>query len=193
MERVVLEWLVRYGAPTLFFAQAFGLFGVPIPDELLLTLAGALIRKGQLNGPAAISAAVGGALCGVTLSYGLGRVVGLRVLRQRIHLNQRALDRAVRWFQRFGVWLLAFGYFVPGVRHVTAILAGSAPLEYPTFARYAYAGGVLWCSVFLGLGFYAGDEWRKVAPYARAHLPIATIVVAGGMVLFLVARRNARS
>jgi membrane protein DedA with SNARE-associated domain len=192
MERVVLEWLVRYGAPTLFFAQAFGLFGVPIPDELLLTLAGALIRKGQLSAPATIGAAVGGALCGVTLSYGLGRVVGLRVLRQRIHINQLALDRAVRWFQRFGGWLLAFGYFVPGVRHVTAILAGSAPLEYPTFARYAYAGGVLWCSVFLGLGYYAGDEWRKVAPYARAHLPIAAVVVAGGAVLFLVARRKGR-
>jgi hypothetical protein len=46
MERQLVEWLVRYGAPMLFFAQVFGIFGLPIPDELLLTLAGALVRKG---------------------------------------------------------------------------------------------------------------------------------------------------
>jgi membrane protein DedA with SNARE-associated domain len=193
IERTALEWLARYGAPTLFFAQVFGLFGLPIPDELLLTLAGALMRKGQLNVPATVSAALAGAVCGMTLSYGLGRAVGVTVLRSRLHLNERAVARAVRWFQRFGGWLLAFGYFVPGVRHITAILAGSAPLDYPTFARYAYFGGVLWCSLFLGLGYYAGDEWRRVAPFARAHLPIAAIVVASALALYLAARRRARS
>ncbi len=193
MERIVLEWLVRYGPPTLFFAQVFGLFGLPIPDELLLTLAGALIRKGQLNGTATVCAAVAGALTGITISYGLGRTVGVTVLRQRLHLNEVAIGRAVRWFRRFGVWLLAFGYFVPGVRHVTAILAGSAPLEYPLFARYAYAGGLLWCSVFLGLGYSFGDNWRSVAPYARAHLPIVGIVVTAGLGLYFFSRKRLQS
>ena len=45
MDRIVLEWLTHYGASALFFAQLFGIFGLPIPDELLLTIAGSLMRS----------------------------------------------------------------------------------------------------------------------------------------------------
>src|SRR3954453_194028 len=82
MQHQLAEWLVRYGAPMLFFAQVFGIFGVPIPDELLLTMAGGFVAKGLLNGSATTTAAVAGCLTGITLSYLLGRVVGIALLRQ---------------------------------------------------------------------------------------------------------------
>ena len=49
MEQHFLEWLVHYGAPVLFAAQVLGIFGLPIPDEFLLTLSGALVKKGDLS------------------------------------------------------------------------------------------------------------------------------------------------
>jgi membrane protein DedA with SNARE-associated domain len=156
MEHRALELLIRDGAPVLFFAQVFGIFGLPIPDELLLTIAGALVARGQLHGIPTVTAAITGCLAGVTLSYVLGRRVGLPVMQKKLRLHQGALDRAQRWFARFGCWLLAFGYFVPGVRHITAIAAGSTPLPFPTFARYAYIGGAFWCLVFLAMGYFGG-------------------------------------
>ena len=90
-----------------------------------------------------------------------------------------------RWFVRFGHWLLTFGYFVPGVRHVTAIAAGSAPISYGAFARAAYPGAVLWCCVFVGVGYYAGDKWQQVAILVHGHLRVAAsvLVLAGGAAL----------
>ncbi len=38
------------------------------------------------------------------------------------------------WFNRIGHWALMIGYFVPGVRHFTAIVAGTSKLEYHGFA-----------------------------------------------------------
>ena len=75
MERELVTWLGRYGAPMLFVAQVFGIFGLPIPDELLLTVAGALVRKGLLHGSSIATAAVAGCLSGITLSYAMGRLV----------------------------------------------------------------------------------------------------------------------
>src|SRR5262249_52499767 len=49
VEDELVRELVRYGAPLLFFAQVFGIFGLPIPDELLMTVAGALIASGRLD------------------------------------------------------------------------------------------------------------------------------------------------
>src|SRR5262245_2476316 len=104
MEREVVGWLVRFGAPLLFFAQVFGIFVVPIPDELLLTLAGALVASGRLQLPATALAAVSGCLVGITLSYVLGRWVGLPVLHARFARHRDVLERAQDWFRRFGGW-----------------------------------------------------------------------------------------
>ena len=38
MEQRLLDWLAHYGPVVLFLAQVAGIFGLPIPDELLLTV-----------------------------------------------------------------------------------------------------------------------------------------------------------
>ena len=180
----LVGWLVRFGAPLLFLAQVFGIFGLPIPDELLLTAAGALIASGRLNATSTLVAAITGCLTGITMSYALGRWVGLPVLRARMKNHQDAIERAQSWFRRFGGWLLTFGYFVPGVRHLTAIAAGSGCLNYRTFVAYAYPGGVIWCAVFLGLGFVAGDRWPEIATAARIHFTRIAVVGAAAIAVY---------
>jgi membrane protein DedA with SNARE-associated domain len=188
VERDLLQWLVRYGAVFLFFAQVFGIIGLPIPDELLLTIAGALIAQGKLHTGTTVFAAMAGCLTGITVSYFIGRVLGVTVLKGWFGRHQWAVDRAHRWFRRFGAWLLAFGYFIPGVRHLTAISAGTGCLEYRVFAAYAYPGGMLWCAVFLGLGYYAGDRWHEVAAAAQSHVAIVALAAVGLITLFILVR-----
>jgi membrane protein DedA with SNARE-associated domain len=186
MDHDLFAWLVRYGTPVLFLAQLFGIFGLPIPDELLLTAAGVLMRNGQLHGLPTMAAAIGGCAAGITISYTLGRTVGLPTLQRTMHVHPEALRRAETWFRRFGRWLLAFGYFIPGVRHVTALAAGST-LDYETFARYAYPGAVLWSSTFVGLGYFAGGRWDAFYALARGHatqVAIAGAIAAAGYLLW---------
>ncbi len=188
MEQHFLGLLGRYGTPVLFFAQMFGIFGVPIPDELLLTVAGALVRRGSLHPVPTIASAIGGCMSGITLSYVIGRTVGVAALRRLVHIPPEALDRGQRWFCRFGAWLLTFGYFVPGVRHVTAIAAGSSRLSFRRFALYAYPGAALWSTVFVVAGYVAGERWRAVGAIARGHaMTVAIAVIAAAGLYFLVA------
>jgi membrane protein DedA with SNARE-associated domain len=196
VERQLAAWLVRYGAPILFAAQVFGIFGLPIPDELLLTLAGALVARGILHAPSTVAAALAGCLAGITLSYTIGRGVGIKVLHAMLARHLEYLERGQALFRRFGGWLLAFGYFVPGVRHVTAIAAGSGCMNYPDFAKYAYPGGALWCAVFLSLGYYGGERWESIARAAKSHLAVAAAVLAcsaGAVAAVRFGRRPSRS
>jgi membrane protein DedA with SNARE-associated domain len=167
MEQQLLDWLARYGAPVIFAAQVLGIFGLPIPDEFLLTVAGALVRKGDLALIPAVLAAIGGSGSGITLSFVLGRTVGVIGLRRVGHVPDQSLRRAERLFERFGGWLLTFGYFVPGVRHVTAITAGSMRVTFRFFAACAYPGAVLWSLTFLAVGYYAGNRWRPMLTALR--------------------------
>ena len=132
-------------------AQMLGIFGLPIPDEFLLTVAGALIREGHLPIGWTLLAAIAGAFSGITLSYVVGRTIGTATLHQVVHVSDASFGLAQRWFHRYGRWLLMFGYYISGRRGTAlALAAGSAPLQYREFALFAHAlGAVIWCLSFL--------------------------------------------
>ena len=188
MEQTLIDYLTRYGTVVLFLAQILGIVGLPVPDELLMTVAGALVRRGHLSGAATMVAAVAGSSSGITVSYLLGRTIGSAALHRLLHVPDEAFERSQRWFERFGHWLLTFGFFIPGVRHVTAIAAGSAPVSYASFARAAYPGAVLWCCVFVGLGYWAGDEGARIITAMHGHLRLAVALLGVGVATLLAVR-----
>jgi membrane protein DedA with SNARE-associated domain len=194
VERELLGYLAQYGTPVVFVAQLLGIFGLPIPDELLLTMAGVLIRRGELSPAATLAAAIGGCMAGITISYVLGRTVGYAAVRRITHGHEEIWARAQRWFRRFGGWLLTFGFFIPGVRHVTAIAAGTAPMDYPTFSAWTYPGAALWATTFVALGYYAGDRWREMAGDVHAHAAVivAAVLVVAAVGLWIKSRVESR-
>lgn len=174
------HWLTAYGPAALFVLLFLGVFGLPVPDETLLTFAGVLVREGDLHFGTAYVAAVCGSMGGISLSYGLGRTFGLGIVDRFgrwLHVTRADLERVEGWFEHSGRWMLMFGYFIPGVRHFTAIVAGSSRLPPGVFARFAYSGAALWALAFMTLGWYVGRTWETALE--RAHHHIVVVVIAG--------------
>jgi len=158
-------WLLHYGSFALFFLLTLGIFALPIPEETLMVIAGALMENGKLEIPQTIIAAFLGSLSGITLSYILGRTAGHFVIirfGKWVGITQEHLDKAHAWFEHYGKWTLFFGYFIPGVRHFTGISAGATYLDYKDFALFAYSGALIWVSTFLSIGYFFGAYWFKV-------------------------------
>lgn len=175
METAVL-WISHYGYFAIFFLLVLGIVGLPVPDEWLLTLTGYLVFRHELHLWPAFAAASIGSMCGITVSYGLGRSAGLFVVHRYgriLRLTQKDLDRVHGWFGRFGKWLLVVGYFLPGIRHLTAIMAGTSKMEYRQFAPFAYSGALLWSAAFIGLGYGFGEQWSYVLRIIERHLLFA--------------------
>ncbi len=197
LEHALYDWISNYGYFVLFVLLMFGIFGLPVPDETLLTLVGYLIHKGYLLLIPTFCAVFFGSIFGITLSFVLGRTGGvllLRKYRRFLHMNEDRIKRIHHWLERAGRWTLFFGYFVPGVRHVTAFTAGSYGLKYPAFAAFAYAGGFVWACTFISLGFIGGEKWEQWGK--TAHLVILIVgavaaVVVGGSVYYFRKRKNA--
>ena len=168
----------------------FGIVGLPVPDETLLTFSGYLIYRGTFSLPPAFAIALLGSTCGITLSYFLGRTFGLGLIHRYgryIRVTEDHVNKAHKWFLRRGRWGLTFGYFVPGIRHFTAYAAGMSELEAPQFALFAYSGAVLWVSTFLSLGYFLGDRWQTVEKNIHHYLLIATLIGAVLLTIWLAA------
>jgi membrane protein DedA with SNARE-associated domain len=173
MPPFLLHWIATYGIAAIFVLLMLGVFGLPVPDETLLTFAGVLVRDGDLHLIPTLLAASLGSMCGITLSYVLGRTLGLGIVHRYgryIHVTERDLARVEGWFERWGKWMLTVGYFIPGVRHFTALVAGSSSLPPRTFAAYAYPGAAIWSAFFVTLGWYVGDRYEAVLATAHRHL-----------------------
>jgi membrane protein DedA with SNARE-associated domain len=176
-------WLLNYGSFALFGLLALGIIALPVPEETLMVIAGVLIAKGKIEAIPTIMAAYMGSMCGISVSYLLGRTAGRHIIESYgpwFGLTQAKLKSVHEWFESFGKWTLFFGYFIPGVRHFTGFCAGTSYLEYHLFALFAYTGGIFWASTFLSAGYFLGDYWHTAYEYVNG---VADKIVLG---LFLI-------
>lgn len=189
------DWIVRHEYGALFVLLMLGIVGLPVPDETLLVFAGYLSFKGTLQLEAAVATAFLGSACGISLSYALGRFVGLPALIKfgpLLHIRQEHLEQVRQWGDRWGKYSLLLAYFIPGYRHLAALVMGASLLHPTVFARFAYTGALIWSASFIGLGYVAGEEWQHLLPHLHQALAVAMIVGLVGLasaVVFLLLRR----
>ena len=191
----IYEWISHYGYLGLFLLLVLGIVGLPVPDETLLTYVGYLVFRGRMRFIPTVAAAFLGSVGGISLSYGLGRTLGHQVILRYgrfLHITPSRLEVVHGWFARAGRWTLTFGYFVPGVRHLTALVAGSSNLELPVFTLYAYTGGMIWVLTFILGGYWLGEQWLNISAFADRHAisAVSVVLVVALAYIFLVRRHR---
>ncbi len=188
-----LHWVTQYGYAAIFTLLVLGIVGLPIPDETLLAFSGYLISQGRFRAVPTFATAFAGSVCGMSVSYLLGRTFGLYLVRRYgryVHLDEERLDRVHLWFQRAGRWALTFGYYLPGIRHLTAYVAGASKLELGAFALFAYSGGFLWCTAYISLGYFLGAEWTQLEAKLGHLREVALAIVVLAVAAYLLWRQK---
>jgi membrane protein DedA with SNARE-associated domain len=173
-------WLAKYSYLALYILLMTGIIGLPIPDETILAFSGYLINQKELILVPTLVAAFLGSATGITVSYLLGRLIGIIALKRAgkfLHISEKSLEKGELWFEKLGKWTLSFGYFIPGVRHIVAIIAGSTKLKFHVFALFAYSGAIVWTFTFILIGYYVGEKWEGLIEKIHKHFVFAGIVV----------------
>lgn len=176
----VIELLNHYGYVVLIIALMLELIAFPLPGEALMTYCGYIIYMKKMNWAFSIIAAALGAAAGITLSYYIGKALGIRFFEKYghyIHMDRKRLDRLSSWFEEHGNKMLIVAFFIPGVRHVTGYFSGITKIPYKKFALNAYIGAFFWTSTFISLGKVLGADWEKYHILIKKYLLIGSIIV----------------
>lgn len=175
----ILGWVEQYRYTGIFGLLTLGIIGLPVPDEGLLAFAGYLAYKGDLQLAPTIGASFLGSVSGITISYGLGRISGnylLKAYGAYLGVTTQRMAAVHAWFERMGRWSLTFGYFLPGIRQLTAFAAGMSRLQLTVFAPFTYAGAFLWSTAYVLAGYFLGEEWTQISEKIRPALVVASVV-----------------
>jgi membrane protein DedA with SNARE-associated domain len=155
--------------------------GLPLPGETALITAGGLVAGGQLALPLVIVVAATAAIIGDTVGYWVGRRGGRVFLLRDGFLaahRRHAVERADRFFERYGTATVFCGRWIPGLRVVAALMAGATRMPYRRFAVANALGAFAWAATVASLAAALGPTGSLIL--AAAGLTIGAIMGAVG-------------
>ncbi len=190
------------GLPGIFALMAISSACIPLPSEIVMLFAGfAVADPGQsashhhLTMVGIVLAGLLGTIVGSWAAYAVGRGGRLELLErhgQVFHMGPKQIERADRWFSRYGEATVLFGRLVPLVRAFVSLPAGVARMPLARFTAYSLAGALPWVLGLALAGHALGGDWtsvRKGFEYVDyAILALAVVAVAYA----LVRRRRSR-
>jgi membrane protein DedA with SNARE-associated domain len=184
---------------------------LPAASELVMLYAGVL-ASGALAGQdivlfghridshfwgyvAIATAGVAGQTVGSIIGWGIG-LYGGRPLVERhgrwLHLGPENLDRAERWFERWGDWAVFLGRMTPVVRSFVSIPAGVARMPLGRFTLYSVLGTIPWCFGIAGAGWALGSSWETFHHDFRYVEVLVGVGILALLVWYLRRRRTTK-
>jgi membrane protein DedA with SNARE-associated domain len=137
-----------------------------------------------------------GCTVGSMVSYALGAWGG-RPLVERygkyILVDEEDLEKADRWFVRWGDWAAFISRLLPIVRTFISFPAGVVRMNFGRFTLFSFLGSFIWCALLALGGYYFGVHWEELRAMMRPFdIPIALFILAA-LALYVVrhARRGA--
>ncbi len=157
----------EWGGYFILFGLLFACgLGLPLPEDIPLLVAGFFVAQpegapGKMHLlPAAIIAWCG-IIGGDCVLYSLGRRFGLEITRVPFvgkHVTRNRILKAESLFEKYGIWVVAFGRMLAGIRGAMVVAAGAIRFNFVRFVIADGLAAIVSGGLFLFLGHLAGKK-----------------------------------
>ena len=159
------------------FAESGLLIGFVLPGDSLLFTSGYMVQQNILHIDIHIFAILIfiAAVLGDSVGSSFGPKVGRKLFEKENSrfFKKKYLEQTEKFYDKHGSVTIVLARFVPIVRTFAPIVAGTSKMHYKTFLAFNIVGGFLWSSLFVYLGFYAGEFLTK----AGVNIEVAAILI----------------
>lgn len=167
------------------FAEAALFVGFVLPGETALLIGGVLAHAGVWNVWVFLIAAIIGAITGDSVGYEVGKHLGPRI-------KENAFGRFVgekRWrlaqaiFDRYHGGAIFFGRAQALLRALVPALAGMNKVPYRIFIKWNAAGGIVFSTIVVLLGYQFASSLATLEKYLRywAIFFLAIVIIVIGI------------
>jgi membrane protein DedA with SNARE-associated domain len=189
------------GLPGIFALMALSSACIPIPSEVVMLFAGFAVAdptqsasQHHMTMTGVILAGLLGTMVGSWIAYGVGRGGRLELLERhggKVHMGPAQIERADRWFQRYGEPAVLFGRVIPLVRAFVSLPAGIAKMPLGRFTVLSLIGTIPWVVALAFAGHALGGDWTSVRKgFEYVDYVIVALLVIG--IVYAIVRRRRR-
>ena len=176
-------------AVTLFLESS----GIPIANNTLLLLTGAMTSFGHLNIWILVCVAILGSIGGACSAYVIGMHGGRRVfsrLTAFFHVGEKKVSLTEHWFEKAGFLMIFLSRMTPYVRPFACFFGGITEMPFRRFFIAALFGSIIWCIVMVHIGAALGPHWQLALLLMRNYT-LPTVCALLGMVALYIGVRLA--
>ena len=187
----------------IFVLMALSSACIPIPSEVVMLFAGFAVADPSQSASqhhmtmlGVILAGLLGTMVGSWVAYAVGRGGRLELFERhggKVHMGPAQIERADRWFRRYGDATVLFGRFVPVVRAFVSLPAGVARMPLGRFSLLSLIGSVPWVAGLAFAGYALGGDWKSARKYFEYVDYVIVGLVVIGLIYAIVRRRRRAS
>jgi membrane-associated protein len=194
-------WLLHLRGPFLYAAVGGLLFlevgivvGFFVPGEIATILGGVIASQHDANLTVMILVVVTCAALGNISGFFVGKAIGPWILERRLLRDNAGIIRTKQLLAKHGGPAVFVGRWIVFVRAVLPGMAGMSEMQFPRFVVFSVAGAVVWGTMWVLIGFAAGDSYNTIEHAAGSWslLILGVVVVALGVYLFCHKRKERR-
>jgi len=165
---------------------------MPVPGDFFVMYLGHREAGDWMSGILAWLALTIAVVLGSTNLYWISRRWGRRLVAGRagamLHLTPGRIERAERWFGRWGPWALIIGRHIPGCRVPITVAAGSFNVSFRTFALCVGISTITWSAIFLLIGNLLGEHAQAFMDGHQTATPMIFAAILAVGVVYLMGR-----
>lgn len=176
------------GYPGVFALMTMESMVLPVPSEAVMPFAGFLVAAHRLTMAGVIAASTLGSIAGSLISYAVGRYGGMPFVNKwgkYVLLNRHDLEVTESFFRKRGPITILICRFIPVVRHLISIPAGTGRMGLFTFLVYTVIGAGLWNAFLTCTGLYLRQNWEIVMKYSHIVDIVVVVMLLGGVAYFI--------
>jgi membrane-associated protein len=188
---LILNGIQHYGYAALFFFLWLGIFGMPIPDEVIVMCGGFVTSLGILKPIPSFLLTYGGVVSGLSIGYTVGRIIGSQAIERLMRKKKMGtyIEKADALIARYGTFSLVISYFFPVVRHVVPYIVGINKMPFSKYAAFSYSTGFVWTLILFMVGRYFGKSIETISKYITQYGWISLILFSLLVSLVIVVKK----
>jgi membrane protein DedA with SNARE-associated domain len=166
----------------LFLASCLEYLVPPLPGDTVILLGGVTAVRGHQPVLLVFIAVVSGSALGSTLAYAFGAWLRRRMDQRPeekplFGLTRERLDAVDRQMQRWGAWLLVLNRFLPGVRSLIFVAAGSAGMNVSRALGLGVVASALHTALIVGAGWAVGGNLEELTRWVtQSQWVVASLI-----------------
>jgi membrane protein DedA with SNARE-associated domain len=188
------DWLVAHNLQIplfallilLAFAEAAAFVGFVLPGETSLLIGGVLAHSKVWPLWLFIICAVVGAIAGDSVGYEVGKHFGPRIKTTQFgkFVGEKRWKLAEAIFAKYHGGAIFFGRAQALLRALVPAMAGMHNVPYRTFLKWNAAGGIVFSTIVIVLGYEFANSLATLEKYLK-YWAIAFLVIVIGVIVIL--------
>ena len=159
----------------------------PIPGDTIIVFGAYLVGVGRLDLFTVYILITLGSMSGFLVSFFVGKHYGRWFFLKKNYrfFSREMILKTEKWFQRYGVGLIAANRFFSGARSAISLIAGISNMKVFATTLAALFSSMIWNAILISGGYYLGKNWHAVITIIKRYNQFVIIVIILSLLFYL--------